>query len=137
MIRAVLDTNVVVSALISAAGNEALLLLAIAQGLLIPCYCAEIIEEYAEVLARPKFDFQVEEVRAFVDMLRLRGESVTLGTLPGISPDPEDDKFIACAQAAKAEFLVTGNKRHFPQERLPGILVVAAPELLERITLEI
>jgi putative PIN family toxin of toxin-antitoxin system len=55
VIRAVIDTNVLVSGLLSPAGNEALILLAIHQGLMHPCFSEDILEEYAAVLARPKF----------------------------------------------------------------------------------
>jgi len=55
VIRAVLDANVLVSAMISSAGNEALLVLAINHPLVTPCFSAEILEEYSEVLLRPKF----------------------------------------------------------------------------------
>jgi len=58
VIRAVIDTNVLVSGLLSPAGNEALILLAIHQGLVHPCFSEEILEEYAAVLARPKFAFR-------------------------------------------------------------------------------
>jgi putative PIN family toxin of toxin-antitoxin system len=57
MIRAIIDTNVLVSALISPSGNEALLLLAVKQGLVRPCFSPAMLEEYSEVLARPKFAF--------------------------------------------------------------------------------
>jgi predicted nucleic acid-binding protein len=56
---------------------------------------------------------------------------------PHTSPDPDDDKFIACALAGKADFLVTGNKRHFPQDGLSRARVVNAAELLEFITLDL
>jgi hypothetical protein len=54
--------------------------------------------------------------------------------MPGVSPDPGNDEFIAWA--GKADFLVTGNKKHFPQARLSDARVVNAGELLEFITLE-
>ncbi len=54
-----------------------------------------------------------------------------------VSPDPKDDQFIVCALASSAQFLVTGNKRHFPQTEYGGAKVVNAAELLEIITLEI
>ena len=54
-----------------------------------------------------------------------------------MSPDPDDDKFIACAMAGKADFLVTGNKRHFPQIQPTGARIVSAGEVLEIITLEL
>jgi putative PIN family toxin of toxin-antitoxin system len=55
VIRAVIDTNVLVSGLLSPAGNEALILLAIDQGPVHPCFSEDILEEYAAVLARAKF----------------------------------------------------------------------------------
>jgi len=136
VIRAVIDTNVLVSAMISSAGNEALLILAIHQGMLTPCCSAEILKEYREVLLRLKFAFAAEEVNALLDLLRQRGEILDPAPVLGTSPDPDDDKFIACALAGKVDFLATGNKRHFPQRRIPGTKVVSALELLEFITLQ-
>jgi putative PIN family toxin of toxin-antitoxin system len=136
VIRAVVDTNVLVSAMISSAGNEALLVMAINQGLVIPCFSAEILEEYSDVLLRPRFAFPVNEVDALLNMLRRRGQYLDPAPIGRTSPDPDDDKFIACAMAAKAVFLVTGNKRHFP-ETIAGTKLVNAGELLELITLEL
>lgn len=137
MIRAVIDTNVLVSAMISPAGNEALLIMAINQGLIVPCYSAEILEEYSDVLLRPKFQFSAEEVDALLSLLRSHGNSFTPVPSVPVSSDPDDDKFIACAIAGKAMFLVTGNKRHFPQSESWSAKVVNAAELLEFITLEL
>jgi predicted nucleic acid-binding protein len=53
-----------------------------------------------------------------------------------MSPPPKDDKFIACAVAALADFVVTGNKQGFPQDQLRGTRVVSAGQLWHRITLE-
>jgi predicted nucleic acid-binding protein len=50
---------------------------------------------------------------------------------PGTSPDPGDAEFIACALQAGAEFIVTGNKRHYPIESCGQVKVVSARELLE------
>lgn len=137
MIRAVIDTNVLVSAMISSAGNEALLLMAISQGVVAPCFSAEILEEYTEVLLRPRFSFPRSEVRALVNLLRLKGHDLGSICPIEVSPDPDDDKFIACVLAAKAQFLVTGNKKHFPADQLGGAKLVNAAELLEIITSEI
>lgn len=134
MIRVVVDTNVLVSAMISSDGNEALLMLAINHGLVIPCFCADILREYGNVLSRPKFGFSQSEVQSLIELLRQRGLELGSIAITRISPDPEDDKFIACALAAKAKFLVTGNKRHFPQDRLPATVVVTAGQLMEHIT---
>lgn len=137
MIRAVIDTNVLVSGLLSPSGNEALLLLAIHQGLVRPCLSEEILDEYTRVLARPRFAFPRDEIRALLAMLRERGELFQPQGAPATSPDPADTKFLQCAAAARAEFLVTGNKRDFPHSPYGPTRVVNAGELLDRITREI
>ena len=133
MIRAVIDTNVLVSGLLTPMGNEALILLALHQGLVRSCFSDDILEEYAAVLARPKFGFEPEESGAVLALLRSKGELIRPeGSVPAL-PDAGDDKFLHCAQAARAEYIVTGNKRHFPQEVCGAIRVVSAGELLEAL----
>jgi len=114
VIRAVIDTNVLVSGLLRSSGNEALIILAVHQGLIRPCFSPAIIEEYAAVLARPKFSFRAEEIEALIAMLRHNGELFEPQDAAAASPDPADTKFLQCAQAADAEFIITGNKRDFP-----------------------
>jgi uncharacterized protein len=135
VIRVVVDTNVIVSAMISSRGNEALLLIAVHEGRIQPCFSPEILKEYSEVLQRPKFGFRRKEIDSLLAMLRRRG--TLLASVPSVrtSPDPSDDKFIACALAAKAEFLVTGNKKHFPP--VSSIRIVGARELLDVLASEI
>ena len=137
MIRAVIDTNVLVSAMISPAGNEALLVMAINHGLVAPCLSQEILKEYSSVLLRPRFGFPQGHVDDLLNLLRRHGHLLDPVPIAPTSPDPDDDKFIACAIAGKADFLVTGNKRHFPQIRPASARVVNAGELLEFITLEL
>jgi uncharacterized protein len=137
VIRAVVDTNVLVSGLLAPKGNEALILLAIHQGLIRPCFSEEILEEYAAVLARPKFVFPADEIAAVVAMFRRQGELFHPGGSPAASIDPGDTKFLQCAETAQADYLVTGNKRHFPEAAYRVTLIVSAGELLDRITLEI
>ncbi|MGB8834197.1 MAG: putative toxin-antitoxin system toxin component, PIN family [Candidatus Sulfotelmatobacter sp.] len=136
MILAVIDTNVLVSALISPSGNEALLLLAIKQRLLRPCFSRDVLSEYSQVLARPKFSFPRDQIEALIQLLRGNGDLVSPRTVSGVSPDPKDDKFIACAIAAHADFIVTGNKKDFPGNRLGSTQAVSARELLNLITLD-
>jgi putative PIN family toxin of toxin-antitoxin system len=94
VIRAVIDTNVLVSGLLSPAGNEALILLAIHQGLVHPCFSEEILEEYAAVLARPKFAFPSDEIAAVLVMFRSQGELFLPEASAATSPDPGDTKFL-------------------------------------------
>ena len=137
MIRAVIDTNVLVSGLLSPAGNEALILLAINQGLVRPCCSENILEEYAAVLARPKFGFPPPDIAAALAMFRDKGELFLPDVSGPVSSDPADTKFLHCARAAQADYLVTGNKRDFPGAPYGVTRVVNAGELLDRITFEI
>jgi putative PIN family toxin of toxin-antitoxin system len=137
VIRAVVDTNVLVSGLLSPAGNESLILLAIHQGLVRPCFSEEILEEYAAVLARPKFAFPPEEIATALTMFRSQGELFVPEVSATVSSDPADTKFLQCAEAARADYIVTGNKRDFPDALYGVTRVVSAGELLDRITFEI
>lgn len=94
MIRGVVDTNVLVSALISPAGNEALVVMAINQGLIVPCFSEEILEEYFGVLLREKFGFAAESIAALLDLFRRQGDLIDAPPLTGVSPDRGDDKLL-------------------------------------------
>jgi putative PIN family toxin of toxin-antitoxin system len=133
VIRAVVDTNVLVSGLLRPSGNEAVIILAIHQGLVRPCFSTDILDEYAAVLARPKFAFAPEEIAALSAMLRRNGEHFEPETSTATSPDPADTKFIECAEAAEADYIITGNKRDFPDAPYGAVRVVSAAELLHRI----
>jgi putative PIN family toxin of toxin-antitoxin system len=138
VIRAVIDINVLVSGLLTPAGNEALILLAIHQGLVHPCcFSEEILKEYAAVLARPKFAFPPDEIAAVLAMFRSQGELFQPEVSAAVSADPADTKFLQRAEAALADYIVTGNKRHFPAGSYGVSRVVSAGELLDRITFEI
>jgi uncharacterized protein len=137
VIRAVIDTNVVVSGLLSPADNEALILLAIHQGLVHACFSEEILEEYAAVLARTKFGFPPDEITAVLTMFRRQGELFVPASSAATSSDPGDTKFLQCAAAPGADYIVTGDKRDFPESAYGVTRVVSAGELLDRITLEI
>jgi len=103
--------------------------------LITACFSREILDEYSEVLARPKFAFSAVEISQLMETLRRRGELLRAVPAHASSPDPGDDKFIECALAAEAEFLVTGNKRDFPEDLLRPTKVLGAAELLDMITI--
>jgi len=129
--RAVLDTNIIVSALLAPFGNEARLLGVVQNDKLTPCISREILAEYAGVLARPKFSFAKSEIAGLIGLMEAKGLMVDPPRITAASPDPKDNDFIACAIAANADFLVTGNRRHFPLQSCGQTRVVSAGELLE------
>ena len=114
MIKAVYDTNVIVSALLSSEGIPAILVdLAIQQEIRL-FLSEEIRQEYEGVLVRPKFGFSKKSVKRFIRLLKTKSKGVKPKSLGFTLKDPGDDKFLECALAAKANYLVTGNTRHFP-----------------------
>lgn len=89
------------------------------------------------VLARPKFAFPPDEIAAVLAMFRSRGELFQPDASTAVSTDPDDTKFLHCAQAAQDDYIVTGNKRDFPDAPYGVTRVVSAGELLDQITFEI
>ncbi|HEY9125644.1 MAG TPA: putative toxin-antitoxin system toxin component, PIN family [Acidobacteriaceae bacterium] len=137
MIRVVLDTNVLVAALLSPTGNPAQLIEAIRCHQLSPAYSWAILNEYTEVLARPKFGFDPIEIDGLIGLIQQDGISIephpTLSKTVPHSPDSDDDPVILCAVAAQAEYIVTGNIRHFPLSIYGGVRVLQPRELLEEL----
>jgi putative PIN family toxin of toxin-antitoxin system len=131
MRRTVLDTNVLVSAMLSPFGNEAQVLDAVRKGRVVPCLSPAILDEYTSVLSRQKFGFAQDEILGLIGMMQSKGLQFEPQPTRGVSPDPGDDDFIACALFANAEFIVTGNKRDFPAASYGLSRVVSARELLE------
>lgn len=129
MIRIVLDTNVLVSAMLSRHGNEALVLRLARSGNFLACVSAQILDEYDRVLRRPAFRLPVASVEELLHYLRTECLLVAPQAAVNASPHEADNRFLECAQAAGANFLVTGNKRHFPKE-WKGTQVVNAREFL-------
>lgn len=120
----VLDTNVLVSALLSpfhAPGRVLDLLLA---GKIRLVYDDRILAEYRAVLLRPKFGFDRRSVEELLDECSAGGLAVAAPPLNLQLPDQTDAVFIEVAAAAQAP-LVTGNGRHFPPDRCAGIIVLS------------
>jgi len=113
--RIVVDTNIFVSAAITDRGIPAAILDSVAAHRCVLCLSEAVLAEYGSVLRRPKL--QLETLRVEY-LLKLAAEEAVLVTPTGTvteSADEPDNRFLECAEAAKADYLVTGNARHFPQ----------------------
>jgi putative PIN family toxin of toxin-antitoxin system len=121
----VLDTNILVSALLSPFGPPARVLDLVLNGDIRAAYDDRLMAEYREVLARPKFSFATEDVATVLAYLEADGERVTARPLPCALPDPDDLPFLEVATQAEA-VLITGNTAHYP-EAVRGEVQVAAP----------
>ncbi len=128
----VVDTNVFVSAAIKLLGNEARVLDLVASGHFVLAYSESILAEYAEVLLRPKFCLDRNRVSALLNLCEIVGTAVFIppDLRLSASSDDSDNRFLECAEVAGADFLVTGNLRHFPR-KWKNTSVVSARELLQ------
>lgn len=131
MIRVVLDTNILISALLTPQGLPAHVLSRCLSDTDVQlCVSAETDSEYEAVISRPKFKFSPQEANAMLSAVRKRALWITPRNPVKVCPDPDDDLFLECAQEAEAHYLVTGNKRHFPG-LWQRTLIVTAREFLD------
>ena len=136
MIRVVLDTNTLISALLFSGTASRLVPLWQSRRITVLVSKA-ILEEYLRVLAYPKFqlgDLEIrelveEELLPFVETIRVRRR------LAAVRRDPEDDKFLECAVASRAKYLLTGDRDLRELDAYRGITILTVGEFLERTNL--
>lgn len=129
MIKAVIDTNVIVSAYITKNLEAATSKVweAVLQNKLTPIYNEEILNEYSEVLHREKFGIPEHLIKWALDKIvtnGVRGERILSDEF---LPDPKDVVFYEVALSKEDAYLVTGNMKHFPKKPI----VVTPAEMLE------
>ena len=114
-LRLVIDTNVLVSAAIKPDGlQRAVLVLATTRPTTL--YVSEaILAEYREVLSRPELKIRKALRLQLLQLIRSRSHPVKPSRALQVTKDPDDNKFLECADVARADYLFTGNQRHFPK----------------------
>jgi len=129
MIKVVVDTNVLISAIWNPAGTPAVIMEAVYSGTLEPVVSEQILQEYANVLMYKKFSFPKYVVNQMLNyfktfLLPLPPENIFLKC-----SDPDDTKFLAAAIAGEASYLITGNRKHFPK-KVTNLKIVTPREML-------
>jgi putative PIN family toxin of toxin-antitoxin system len=115
MIRVVLDTNILISALLQPQGLPARIFLMTMAGTTTQlCVSGDIYAEYEEVIRRPRFNRSEVVIEHTLRAIRQNGFWIKPSERVHACSDPDDDIFLDCAQAACAHYLVTGNLRDFP-----------------------
>ena len=129
MIHAVIDTNVIVSALLThnVASPTVKVIEAFFRDRIIPLYNSEIINEYKDVLGRTKFRFTPRIVDYYINAILKKGISAERVSSGETFPDLDDAVFYEVALSKENAYLVTGNIKHFPKKPI----VVTPAEMLE------
>ena len=116
MLKAVLDTNVVLSAHLNSEGPPRVILDLVFSGYF-RCFVSNpLLEEYEEVLKRPRFDRDPREIARSIRLMRNAAILVVPRKRLKITRDPDDNKVLECALEARADYIVTGNTRDFPEK---------------------
>jgi len=128
----VLDTNVLVSALLSPFGTPARVLDQVLSNVVQLAFDDRILAEYSEVLKRPRFGFPASGTQALLNHIQLNGSQIAAAPAGFRKfPDPGDLPFAEVALSAPAEVLVTGNVSHFRALEGRGIPVLTPSEFMD------
>jgi len=135
--RAVVDTSVLVSALIKRQGTTGAVLLALRAGRFTVIFSTDILVEIIDVLGRPtfriKYQIEPDDITALVNLIRLRGDLVTPPRKISACRDPEDDKFLEAALAGRADCIVSGDADLLDLASFEDIPILRPAEFLARL----
>ena len=140
MIRAVADTNVVVSAALTQSGPPSLVLELVNDGLIQLYIFPAVLAEYEEVLGRLRVGVLPLRARAMLKQLKRISRIVAPAKQVRVSTDQDDDIFLECAEAARAHYLITGNRAisqrdgSTPKRSLPDSSLSSLDARLTRLT---
>ena len=113
-LRLVIDTNVLVSAALKPESLPRItLLLAFTKPARL--YVSRpILEEYADVLSRPELHIRKGLQQQLLQLTKNNSHIIVPSRRLEVTSDPDDNMFLECADAARADYLITGNRKHFP-----------------------
>jgi len=135
MLKVVFDTNVIVSAALYERSLPALLLSLALEDKVRFFVSPALLNEYGTVLKRPRFKLGHKEIRDLIGKISQKAVMVTpTKQLKIVTVDDPDNRILECATRAKADFVITGNKRHFPFEEFKGSKIVTPREFINSIS---
>ena len=132
MINAVLDTNVLVSGLLTESGNSASIVNAFKDKRFNLFYNSEILAEYRDVLHRDKLGLPAKDIDDLLEEIRNTGVPIIPDKSDFALTDEDDRIFYDTAKAASA-YLITGNIRHYPNEQF----IISPVDFIEMINSKI
>ena len=135
--RSVVDTGVLVSALIRRQGTTGEVLRALRDGRFTIVYTTSIVVEIIDVLGRDpfrtKYNIQAEDITTLINLVRLRGDLVNPGRMLKVCRDPKEDKFLEAALAGEADAIVSGDADLLVLNPFENIPILRPFEFLARI----
>jgi len=138
--RAVVDTNILVRAVLKPTGTVGPVLLRLRQGEYTLLYAQPLLEELTDVLNRPrirrKYRLSRSDIEAVIGLILLRGEAVTPTRRIAVCRDPRDDKFLEVAVAGKADVLVSGDRDLLVLHPFVGIPILPPAPFLQMLDAE-
>lgn len=129
--RIVLDTNALVSGLLTPFGTCGEIVRMLTAGDIVLCTDARILLEYDDVLHRPKFEIDPHKADVVVEYIENSSEVHATSPLDKPLPDEDDNPFLEVAVSSNADCIVTGNLKHFPERRRAGARVLAPRQFLD------
>lgn len=134
--RAVLDTNLLVSALIRKQGLPGQVLRYLRDGAFLIIVTVPILVEVVEVLSRPriqhKYHIESDDITALINLVRLRGELVSPNREIDACRDPKDNRFLEAAVAGNADMIISGDRDLLEMKVFETIPIITAAEFLAR-----
>ena len=135
MLKVIFDTNVIVSAALHEESLPALLLSLGLEGKVRFFVSPALLNEYETVLKRPRFKLGHQETADLIEKIKQKAVMVTpTRELEILKEDETDNRILECAAKAKVDFVITGNKRHFPFEDFKGSKIVTPREFINHLS---
>ena len=137
MIRAVIDTNIIIGAVIKPEGTVGAILRSLRDRGYSILYSEPLLIELADVLNRPrirqKYGLSTQDIETVLALILLRGEAVTTARRIDICRDPKDNMILEVAVAGKADVISSGDKDLISLREFEGIPIVVPAEFLRRL----
>jgi uncharacterized protein len=136
-LRAVIDTNILVSGLIRKQGLPGQVLRRLRDGDFSIIYSVPIMVEVVDVLSRPqiqrKYQVMSDDITALINLVRLRGELVSPNRKIDTCRDPKDNRFLEAAIEGNADMIVSGDKDLLDMVDFETIPIISTAEFLARV----
>jgi len=137
MMRAVVDTNILIRSILNPKGPTGLLLEKLRAGRFRLLYSEPLLEELADVLARPRFRnkyrVSADDVSDILSLIVQEGEEVSPSAPIAACRDPKDNKVLEAAFFGQADVIVTGDEDLFALDPFEGIRILGLPDFLARL----